>query len=169
MIQGIHYYYPLGDCSISCFGTAKDENVRSMKQDVKKLYENQIRQSKILNDIIFIANIFENILRIDQIVSTIICINDMMDSIMNQLRPLLSLHTGMLIHHARIQMLLGQMQSDTAQVKTYLNIHMTRKFTPFITDPVHLRHELLQINKQFPTRLSLPEDPMAMFGIITDS
>ena len=92
-------------------------------------------------------------------------LNDMMDSIMNQLIPLFSagrfllLHTEMLIHHTRIRSLLGQMQADTAQIREYLKIHITSKLTPSITDPVHLRQELLQINKQLPTRLSLPEDP----------
>ena len=28
-----------------------------------------------------------------------------------------------------------------------------------VTDPTHLKHELLKINKQIPTRFSLPEDP----------
>ena len=51
------------------------------------------------------------------------------------------------------------MKTDTAQVKAYLNIHITGKLTPTITDPVHLRQELLQINKQLPTRLSLPGGP----------
>ena len=51
------------------------------------------------------------------------------------------------------------MQTDTAQIKEYLKIHITGKLTPSITDPVHLRQELLQINKQLPARLSLPEDP----------
>ena len=84
---------------------------------------------------------------------------------MNQLRDLFSarkfllLHTEILIHHSQIRILLGQMQTDTAWVKEYLNIHITGEFTPFITDPVHLRQELLQINKQLPTWLSLPEDP----------
>ena len=50
------------------------------------------------------------------------------------------------------------MQADTAQIKEYLKIHITGKLTPSITNPVHLRQELLQINKQLATRLSLPED-----------
>ena len=37
-------------------------------------------------------------------------------------------------------------------------IHITGKLTPSITDLVHLRQELLQIYKQLPARLSLPED-----------
>ena len=50
-------------------------------------------------------------------------------------------------------MLLSQMQTDTAQVKACLDTHITGKLTPFITDPVHLTQELLQINsthKAFP-------------------
>ena len=61
------------------------------------------------------------------------------------------------------------MQADTAQIRENLKIHITGKLTPSIADPVHLRQELLQINKQLATRCSLPEDPMAMFGIIIDS
>ena len=87
-----------------------------MKQDVKRLYDNQISQSKVLNDVISTANILrglinENILKINQIISTITFPNDMMDSIMIQLRPLpsarrfLLLHMEMLIHHARIRSL----------------------------------------------------------------
>ena len=77
----------------------------------------------------------------------------MMDNIMNQLRPLffarrfLLLHMEMLIQHARIRLLLGQMQTDTAQIKELLKIHIMGKLTPSITDPVHLRQELLQISK----------------------
>ena len=135
--------------------TAKDKDVKSMKQDIKRLYDNQISQSKVLNDVISTANILrglinENILKINQIISTITFLNDMFDSIMNQLRPLFSarrfllLYTEMLIHHARITSLLGQMQSDTAQIKEDLKIHIMGKLTPSITDPIYLRQELLQ-------------------------
>ena len=55
------------------------------------------------------------------------------------------------------------MQADTAQIKEYLKIHITGKLTPSITDPVHLMQELLWINKQLPTRLSLSEDPHGNF------
>ena len=88
-----------------------------------------------------------------------------MDSIMNQLKPLflarrfLLLHMGLLIHHSRIRFLLGQMKMATAQIKAYLNIHIKGKLTPSLTDLVHLRWELMQINKQLPARLSFPEDP----------
>ena len=74
-----------------------------MKQDIKRLYHNQITQSKVLNDVISIANILiglinENILNINQIISTITFPNDMMDSIMNQLKPLFSAKKFLLLH-----------------------------------------------------------------------
>ena len=141
-----------------------------MKQDIQKLYDNQISQLKVLNDVISIANISrglinENVLKINQIISAISFLNGTMDSIMNQLKPLftakrfLLLHMESLIHHSRIRSLLGQIETDTALIKAYLNIHITGKLTPSITDTIHLRQELLMINKHLPTRLFLPEDP----------
>ena len=152
------------------FGTANDDDAKSMKQDIQKLYDNQISQSEVLNDVISIANIPRglinaNILKINQIISTISFLNDTMERIMNQLKPLftarrfLLLHRESLIHHFRIRSLLGQMKTDTALINAYLNIHITDKLIPSITDPIHIRQELLRINKQLPTRLSLPEDP----------
>ena len=131
-------------------------------------------QSKVLSDVITIANISRGlinatIMKINQIISTITFINDTVDSIMNQLRPLFSarrfllLHMKLLIHNSRIRSLLGQMKTDTAQIKAYLNINITGKLTPSIIDSVYLRQELLQINKQLPARLSLPEDPTEIF------
>ena len=51
------------------------------------------------------------------------------------------------------------MKTNTAQIKAYLNIHITGKLMPCITDPIYLRQELLRINKWLPARLFLPEDP----------
>ena len=64
-----------------------------MKQDIQKLYDNQVSQSKVFNDVISIANISRglinvNILKINQIISTISFLNDTIDSIMNQLKLL---------------------------------------------------------------------------------
>ena len=104
-------------------------------------------------------------MKINQILRTISFLNDTIDIIMNQLKPLftarrfLLLHTELLIHHSRIRSILGQMKNDTPQIKAYLNIHITGKLTPSITDPIHLRQELLRINKKSPARLVLSEDP----------
>ena len=51
---------PFGRLFHFLFGTAKDKDVKSMKQDIKGLYDNQISQSKVLNDVISIANILGN-------------------------------------------------------------------------------------------------------------
>ena len=74
---------PFGRLFNFLFGTAKDEEVRLMKKDIKKLYDNQISQPKVLN-IISIANILrglinENIVRINHLFSTTAFISDMMD------------------------------------------------------------------------------------------
>ena len=50
------------------------------------------------------------------------------------------------------------MKTNTDLIMAYLNIHSTGKLTPTITDPIHLRQELLKIDKQLPAKLSLPED-----------
>ena len=97
------FLLPFGRLFNFLFGTAKDDDVRPMKQDIIKLYDNQISQSKVLNDIISIANISrgpvnENVVRINQLVSTITFINVTMDSIMNQLRLLFSARRFLLLH-----------------------------------------------------------------------
>ena len=50
-------------------------------------------------------------------------------------------------HHSRIRTLLKQMKHDTMLIREYLNIYSKGKLTPNIIDPVHLRKELIQLNK----------------------
>ena len=63
-----------------------------------------------------------------------------------------------MIHHSRLRTLLKQMKHDTILIREYLNIHSTGKLTPNIIDPVHLRRELIKINKQLLQQLELPEN-----------
>ena len=120
---------PFGRLFHFLFGTAKEKDVKSKKQDIKRLYDNQITQSKVL------GLINENILKINQIIRTITFLYDMMDSTVNQIKTLFSarrfllLHTETLMHHVRIRLLLGQMHTDTAQIRDYLKIHITGKLT----------------------------------------
>ena len=63
---------PFGRLFQFLFRTAKVKDIKSVKQDVKRLYDNQISQSKGLNDVISIANILrglinENILKITKL------------------------------------------------------------------------------------------------------
>ena len=53
---------------------------------------------------------------------------------------------------------MNQMQHDMTLITEYLNIHSTGRLNPNIIDPIHLRQELIKINKQLPTQLSLPEN-----------
>ena len=51
------------------------------------------------------------------------------------------------------------MQHDITLIREYLNIHSTGRLNPNIIDPINLRQELIKINKQLTTQLSLPENP----------
>ena len=67
---------PFGGLFNILFGTANDDDVRSMKEHIQRLYDNQVSRLKVLNDVISIANtsrglINANILKINQIISTI--------------------------------------------------------------------------------------------------
>ena len=48
---------PFGGLFHFLFGTADDEDVESMKHYIQKLYDNQVEQSKVLNDVISITTI----------------------------------------------------------------------------------------------------------------
>ena len=141
-----------------------------MKQDIQKLYDNQVNQANVLNDIISITNVSrglinENIMKINEIIDTISFLNETIDSLAEKLKPLYItrrfylLHTETQIHHFRIRTLIRQISKDIDLIKEYLNIHTTGKITPTIIDPIHLKQELLKIHKQLPARLSLPEEP----------
>ena len=56
---------PFGGLLNFLFGTANDDNVKSMKQDVQKLYDKIISQSKVLNDVISIANISRGLINVN--------------------------------------------------------------------------------------------------------
>ena len=59
----------------------------------------------------------------------------------------------------QVQELIKLFQSDITLIRQYLDVHSTGKLTPVLVDPHYLRKELIKINNQLPTSLSLPEDP----------
>ena len=68
---------PLGGLFSFLFGTADQSDVNSLKADVKQLYENQIDQTQILDEIVTITNISrglinENRLKINMIIDTLL-------------------------------------------------------------------------------------------------
>ena len=72
---------PLGGLFKFLFGTADQKDIDLLKQQGKELYENQVDQEEILNDIISVANISrglinQNIMTINDIIGTIPSLND---------------------------------------------------------------------------------------------
>ena len=76
---------PLGGLFKFLLGTADQSDVNSLRADVKQLYENQIDQTQILDEIVAITNISrglknENRLKINMIIDTLLSINEIIYS-----------------------------------------------------------------------------------------
>ena len=74
------------------FGTADQDDLDSLKADIKQLYQNQMDQTNVLNDVISITNVSrglinENIKKINNLVNTIINLNQTIKHIAEQLEP----------------------------------------------------------------------------------
>ena len=137
---------------------------------MKQLYKNQRDQTQILDEIVTINNISrelinENRLTIDMTIDTIFNINETILNIKTHIQTLftagiyLLLHSEFIIHHTSIRYLMKQMQHNMTLNTEYLNIHSTGRLNRNIIDPIHLRQELIKINKQLPTQLSLTVIP----------
>ena len=71
---------PSGGLFSFLFGTADQNDLDSLIADIKQLYQNQMDQTNVLNDVISITNVSrglinENIKKINNIVDTIINLN----------------------------------------------------------------------------------------------
>ena len=161
---------PFGGLFNFLFGTADDKDLKAMKSDIQQLYQNQINQADVLNDIISITNVSrglinENIQKINNIVDTIISLNQTIRIIEGHLEPLYVarkftfMHTEFISHHTKIRMITRQIADDINLIRSYLSTFTSGKITPEIIDPKHLRHELIKIHKQLPPKLTLPENP----------
>ena len=99
------------------------------------------------------------------IIDTILSINETILNIKVHIQTLftasgfLLLHSEFMIHHTRISYLMKQIQHDMTLIREYLNTHSTGRLNPNIIYPIHLIRELININKQLPSQLSLPESP----------
>ena len=117
---------------------------------MKQLYESQVDQTQILDEIITITNISrglinENRLKLDMIIDTILSINEIILNIKTHIQTLftarrfLLLHSEFMIHRTRIRYLMKHMQHDMTLVREYLNIRSTGRLNPNIINPIHLR------------------------------
>ena len=94
---------PFGGLFSFLFGTASEDDLNSIKADVKQLYQNQMDQTNVLNDIISITNVSrglinENIKKINGIIDTIINLNQTIKNIAGQLGPLYTTRKFMFMH-----------------------------------------------------------------------
>ena len=94
---------PLGGLFNFLFGAADWKDIDLMKQQVKELYENQVDQEKILDDILSVANISrglinQNIMKINYIIGTISSLNDSIENIKQQLVPLFTARKSLFLH-----------------------------------------------------------------------
>ena len=168
---------PFGGLFSFLFGTASEDDLNSIKVDVKQLYQNQMGQTNVLNDIISITNVSrglinENIKKINGIIDTTVTLNQTIKNIVGYLGPLYTtrkfmfIHTEFISHHTRIRMITKQVADDINLIKSYLSTFTTGKLTPQIIDPKHLRHELLKIHKHYQLKLFYLKIQHQIFGII---
>ena len=161
---------PFGGLFSFLFGTADQNDLDSVKADIKQLYQNQMDQTNVLNDVISITNVSrglinENIKKINNIINTIINLNQTIKHIAGQLEPLYTarkfmfMHTEFINHHTRLRMVTRQIADDIESIRSYLSTLTTGKITLQIIDPKHLRQELIKINKQLPPKITLPGNP----------
>ena len=131
---------PFGGLFGFLFGIADQADLNVIKADSKQLYQNQIDQTNVLNDIITIMNvprglINENIKKINNITDTIISLNKTLRLIDGQLGPLYTarrfkfMHTEFISHHTRIRMVTGQITDDINLIRSYLSTFTTGKTT----------------------------------------
>ena len=93
MVLQFYVTCPLGSLFSFLFGKADQSDVVSLKQQVKQLYQNQLDQTKTLNDIITITNISrglikQNILKVNSVIETGVGLNETVENIRSQLTPL---------------------------------------------------------------------------------
>ena len=115
---------------------------------MKQLYENQIDQTQILDEIVTITSISRGLINENRLKLNI---KAHIQTLFTARRFLL-LHSEFMIHDTRIKYLLKQMQHDITLIREYLYIHTTGRLKSNIIDPI-------KISKQLLTQLSLPENP----------
>ena len=131
---------PLVACSVSFL----EQEIRlifdAIKADVKQLYQNQMDQTNVLNDIITITNVSrglinENINKINKIIDTIIGLNQTIGYLTEQIKPLyiarrfMLMHNEFMIHHSRIRTIIRQMTTDIDLIRQYLASFTSGKLT----------------------------------------
>ena len=152
------------------FGTADQKHLNEIKKNVEIIYKNQIKQGKVLDDIISITNIsramiIENRLMINNMIDSIQFLNETLVNIHKEVEPLfitrrfLLTHAEVLIHTHRLSIAVSEVSNSINKLGQYLDTLSYGKLSPTLVDPIHLSNELLRIQKEFPPTTHLPQSP----------
>ena len=161
---------PLGGLFSFLFGTADQKDLDSIKTQVKTIYNNQVNQTQVLNDIVTITNVSrslinENRLLINGMIQTIITLNSTLKEIQHDLflllttRKFLLAHAETLVHSHRLNIAVNDLVDDVKIVEQYMTMFSSGELNPNLISPEMLTKELVNIQKQLPPSLKLPEDP----------
>lgn len=161
---------PLGHLFSFLFGTADQKDLDSIKAQIKTIYDNQVNQAQVLNDIVTITNVSrslinENRLLINGMIQTVITLNSTLKEIQHDLflllttRKFLLTHAETLIHSHRLNIAVNKLVDDIKIVEQYMTMFSSGELNPNLISPEMLIKELVNIQKQLPPSLKLPEDP----------
>ena len=166
---------PFGHFFSFLFGTADQEDLDSIKSQVKTIYDNQVSQAQVLNDIVTITNVSrslinENRLLINGMIQTVITLNSTLKEIQHDLflllttRKFLLTHAETLIHSHRLNLAVNDLVNDIKIVEQYMTMFSSGELNPNLISPEMLIKELVNIQKQLP-----PSILLRIFGTIITS
>lgn len=161
---------PLGGLFSFLFGTADQNDLNEIKDQVKTIYDNQVNQAKVLSDIITITNVSRSLINenrqlINGMIQTIITLNTTLKEIQNDLfilfttRKFLLTYAETLIHTHRLHLAVNDLINDVKTMEQYMSMLSSGELNPNLITPDLLIKELLNIQKQLPPSIKLPEDP----------
>jgi len=162
---------PLGGLFSFLFGTADQSDLDDIKKDVQTIYENQMDQTEVLNDIISISNVSRSLInenreKINGMIKNIETIYSDLDEVKRDLQELfltrrfLLIYSEVVVHFNRLRTSTETLKSDINKFAQYLTMLNSGKLSPALIDPNHLQKELISIQKQLPPTIILPEDPV---------
>ena len=162
---------PLGGLFSFLFGTADQKDLDEIKKDVQTIYDNQLNQAEVLNDMVSISNVSrtlinENREKINGMIQNIATIYKDLDEVKRELQELfftrrfMLIYSEIVVHYNRLRTSTETLKADINKFAQYLTMLTSGKLSPALIDPTHLQKELSSIQNQLPPTITLPEDPV---------